>query len=232
MLFQYLFLYLLLVVCSFYLFTPLYAISIVIIIIIVINEYILPDISYSFQEKNIPRYTKEQMLHTIKHGDIITTCPYKKQKNMSRYFNHGFSHMCIVVEEQGQKWVIESYKDDSIDGFFPPHRVIADIIKSKEPFQSEIKNWYKIKTPFIEYLLLDQNTCYCIYRHPTNPPIHVTEDMYYYPQQTINYCTLLVGNILYKNGVIPKSSKYFRYQTNEIIQFLSDAGYESFYLLH
>lgn len=220
-------LYITLLILSIMYLPPAYSILTALLIIYWIDQYLLYMISYSYQDKNIPRYSSEQMIQLLQHGDIINSTPYLRQQNKNKYFNYMFAHVSIVIEEDNKKYVVESYHDYKTSNFIPPSRIIKKGVFNKN------QNWYVVKVPLEEFFLLDRTQCYCIYRHPNPKLIKYDPSMIKLPEEGGRYyCTLTVSDILLENNIINKSMQIYPYRTTELLDALASKGYKNFYCVH
>ncbi len=206
---------------------PVYSILAALLIVYWIDQYLLYSISYSYQNKNLARYSTEQMIQLLQHGDIINSTPYVRQQNKNKYFNYMFAHVSIVIEEDNQKYIVESYHDYNTPNFIPSSRIL------KQGTFNKNQHWCVVKIPLAEYFLLDRTQCYCIYRHPNPKPIKYEPSMITIPKEGERYyCTLTISDILLKNNIIDKSLQIYPYRTTELLDALGSKGYKSFYCVH
>lgn len=56
---------------------------------------------------DIPRYDKEQLYKELQHGDIVNNLDFTSEYKPIRYFNFRLSHLMMIVEENGEKYVID-----------------------------------------------------------------------------------------------------------------------------
>ncbi len=209
----------------------LYIALLLFIIIVVITQYDINHKSFFYKnDPRIPRYTSEKCLQEFQHGDIINNVTFDNNTPycLFRYFNYRFSHCALVIEENGKKYVYESYNAKSE---WDPTCIIS--ISDSYNYGT---NWAIRKTLLIKYIKLNPTQCIRIYRPPSSqPPLLIPPDgntfkPIYVPilNQHIYYCTLLIGDILSYNKIIPDSTHVFRYQTHDLIDKIEKAGYTSF----
>jgi len=140
-------------------------------------------------------------------------------KTLLKYFNYNISHGSLIIEENGEKFLIES--NPGLQSDFP-HRTVS-------VYQTLNGPWNVIKIPLMEHIMTYGTFIYQVLRPETPIPLTL-----YYPEpstSTLYYCTMLVGDMLHHHGVIPKSTRLARYRTTELIQLLKEAGYNTFYLM-
>ena len=129
--------------------------------------------------------------------------------------------MMIILEENNEKYVLEC---------------LGDILNQKNIVYSENSAngiWHIIKTPLMEYLSTCETEVMRVFRNSIKLDISI-------PKRSVvdlkivklTYCTLLIGDILVDNNVIPRSNKLFRHKTDDIISQLQKNGYESFLLIY
>lgn len=209
----------------------LYIALLLFIIIVVLTQYDISRKSFFYtNDPNIPRYTSEQCFHEFRHGDIINNVTFKTNSSYCpyRYFNHRMAHCALIIEENGEKYV---YENDHYHKKWDSRRIM-----STSDSYNNGTIWAVRKTLLMEYLKFNFTQAIRIYRPPKyQPPLIIPKNStefnpIYVPilNKNIYYCTLLVGHILSYNKIIPVSSKFFRYQTNDLIDEIEKAGYTSF----
>lgn len=186
--------------------------------------------SYFYKDNHsIPRYSPEELYHECKHGDIIFNCRYYNPSIniFYHYFNYRISHGVMIIEENNKKYVLET------NGSEIPWNSERIMSISNDIYNNSC-TWDIRKTLLIEYVKIWNTQILHIYRQPTHiPPIQLPNNMTtFYPisisKINIYYCTLLIGDILVHNHIIPTSTKLFRYQTSDLIYELKKSGYTSF----
>ena len=170
--------------------------------------------------KKLPRYTKDQVYNTLQHGDILNTKYYKPffgQKVIAPCINFGNIHCCLVIEEQGEKYIIDSSTYKSYKEF--------EMVEHSDMLHT----WTISKIPLREYLYATPVQIFRVFRHPTKQIQIKASDFSFDPiYGKLYYCSLFVGDLLLRNQCIPASSKICRYRPYELIHLLQKNGYEGF----
>ncbi len=178
------------------------------------------------QYKNSPKYTAQQLYHELQHGDIVFSYEYDSHhitnNILLKYFNYHLSHGSLIIEENGEKYLVESNPGETGD---LPHTITSVI-------QTGIGPWNITKTPLMEYITVYGTYVYQVFRNHQPVPFVYSEENHPTPSpSSIYYCTMFVGDTLHSHGIIPASSRLLRYRPTELIQMLKDVGYQSFYLV-
>jgi len=204
------------------------AILFYVILLIILKSHFKERVSFYLNNTAIPRYTKDQLYHELRHGDIINnsdfdSCKYKKIFSIWYYINYGIAHMMIILEENNEKYVLEC---------IPESLLMNDknIVYSENSIEC---NWYIVKTPLMEYLSTCETQVMRVFRNSVKLDISIPKRSFVDLKIVkITYCTLLIGDILVNNNIIPRSIKLFRHKTDDIISQLQKNGYESFLLIY
>lgn len=229
------FLILFLVVFFIYL-KPIYAILFFIFIYSLTQSYIDNRCNFYKNNQSIPIYTKEELYKELKHGDIVSNVYINhKYPYYLKYFNFFMAHLLLVIEENNEKYVIDTTNEYTNEKNIIIKKEVDNIVTNSK------KIWYIKKTPLLEYLSNDiiKKQSIIIFRNPaiklsldsSNFDFTPTIDIPFFNLKTY-YCTVLVGDILVKNKIISPSTKLFRHQTNDIIDQLQEKGYECFTLIY
>jgi len=174
---------------------------------------------------DIPRYNKEQLYKELQHGDIVNNVDFTNERNHLVYFNFSLIHLMMIIEENGEKYVI-----DALPYCINDKRILY-VQMGYDIFSGGEQKWYVTKTPLMEYLLTSNVQVMRILRSPINQEYIIPKtsfiDLYF---KKITYCTLLTGDILVNNNII-KTNKLFRHRPSDVIDQLQENGYESFLLI-
>lgn len=213
------------VVCRLYSPSLLYAIALWLFIIFFSILY-LGYYSSSNHYKNISRHNAYEVESILKHGDVIFINNYyvhSLPKYLSKtLINFRNNHCAIIIEEDHKKYVIEANGNLQL---FKNH------ITSSFTCHLNL-NWDIHKIPLIEYLIAYPLTLIRFFRNESKPFRIQENDLVIQPlYNKYFYCTLLTGDLLYKNGLIPSSNKIFRYRAREIIDLLQKNGYDGYELV-
>jgi hypothetical protein len=179
--------------------------------------------SSSIHYKNIPRHDIYEVESILKHGDVIFINNYYVH-NLPVYLtktviNFRNNHSAIIIEEDHKKYVIESNKDF----LFTNHIQISH--------QSYFAKWNIFKIPLLEYLNTYPFTLIRFFRNETNS-FTIKNDITFEPiLNKFYYCNVLTGDLLKQNGLIPSSTKLFRYRARELIELLQQNGYKGYELI-
>ena len=167
-----------------------------------------------------PKYNDHQLYNELKHGDILFSHPYDCHNFIMnfflRYFNYSLSHGSLIVEENGEKYIIEGNPGNT-----------DKYVCSK--FTTVSGHWTITKFPLLEYLKINLTSNCVVFR---KDDILLTNYTINEPSKTsIYYCTMVIGDILEKNNIIKKSNRLLRYRPTELIDLVKEAGYKSFYFI-
>lgn len=178
--------------------------------------------------KKSPIYNEQQLYHELQHGDVFFSyeydCHHTINKMLLKYFNYNISHGSIVIEENGEKYVIEGNPGEFGEA---PHRIISIVRSSNGP-------WNIVKMPLMEYIKIYGTYIYQVFRNENENKKSFVYSVENHPApsaSSIYYCTMVIGDILQSHGIISKSDRLLRYRPTELIQLLKEAGYKSFYLV-
>ena len=218
------YLYFLLIIISFYTSSIYYQISIIIIFYFSIQSYFCYSY-YTLTKKTTP-LLMEQFHKFVQHGDILNTTSISIKQpfyGMYRYFNYGIAHCLLIIEENGEKFVLHTHPNT-----YPinPSTII-------QTFKKDIisPEWHLIKEPLRDFLHTSEHSLYHIYRPPSHrKPIRINYDkLSFSPRQLFAkpfyYCTLLIADLLVSYGHIPPAMMYYPYRTDELVQALQKNGY-------
>ena len=178
--------------------------------------------SHSTHYQNIPRHRPHEVESMLKHGDVIFTSNYHVSGAMTyiskAVINFRCNHTSIIIEENNQKYVIETNKDK----LFSRH-----IFKT---YRSKLNNtWNAYKIPLREFLISYPSVVIRIFRNEQVPFVFEIKDVYFEPIiDSYYYCSVLTGHLLEKNGLIPPAKKLFRYRARELISLLRQSGYKGY----
>lgn len=170
---------------------------------------------------NIPQYTNSQMHNILQHGDIMTMRRVRPILSHTLFCNERYMHCSLIIEENNTKYVVEAV---------PNKPVLSHYIMTTKP--SLINNtWYITKTPLLEYLLVNSMYSYRVYRSPIPQTFTLHHDDYYGITPSILVCTVYIGKILERKGLIQKSNYSISYRTDKFINTLEQSGYTGFTFL-
>lgn len=177
----------------------------------------------------------EQLYYYLQHGDIVNTSWYQDDylwEDALLFVNTGLSHFFVVIEEDGVKYMIHTH-----DINYP----ITDQSMVIKREIGQLTNDLKIiKEPLRHYLHINRKSMYYIYRNNKSKPLYVSKNInqyinpyYHYKNKgKMFYCTLLVADILIKNGKIPSSHHIYPFHPEELIYYLVSNGYNCTTLLY
>ena len=181
--------------------------------------------AYEYLSHHATPFSMEQLYHFVKHGDVINTnsIPTKQPfYGMYRYFNYSIAHCLLIIEENGEKYVLHTHPNTyPVNTSHILNTFTEDIISSE---------WHLVKEPLLEFLHTSEHSLYHIYRPPPNKkPIRIKQ-LSFCPKTLFNkpfyYCTLMISDLLVQHGHIPPSSRYYTYRTDEFVQSLKHNGYQ------
>ena len=220
MLFDWILLYLFSLITCLYFIRPIWVgLMLFIIMIFLFKIYIKFRVTRT--HINYPKYNEHQLHNELKHGDILFSHEYNSHNVIInfflKYFNYNISHGSLIVEENDVKYVIEANPGET--------SLSKDYIITT--FNTLNGLWTITKMPLIEYLKIYGTFIYVVFRKEN---ILLTHYNIIEPSsKSIYYCTMMVGDIIEKNGLIPKTNRLFRYRPTELITLLKENGYTSFY---
>ena len=224
MLFTWILFYIVLFISSFIWIKPWWKALLFFSIIILCTQLVIYKMSFFYYPLNVPVQTIEQMYNTLQHGDIINMTRYREDEKWgSVYFfsllSYRMAHCSLIIEENGIKYVVEGSRDKNL-----PNRIMSTSHPIPYQFGQE---WYILKTPLLEYITVYPSSLYRILRPPPQYKMDYKIDYTFDPTAKSFYCTQFIGDVLYKNGIIPASSKMARYFPIELIESLINKGYTS-----
>lgn len=183
---------------------------------------------------SIPRYTLADCEAMLQHGDVINNMYFRNADKLNflkfQSFNYRLSHLAIVIEENGQKYVLESISGKMFD----PKRITA----TSHPVNGG-KKWYITKQPLHEYLIVNYTQCIRILRHPNGKSFRVPPGLLttFQPIKTrltgeLTYCTMFAGRFLAMNGVTKQCTRMFPYRSIPYLEHMQSNGFsESFFFI-
>jgi len=185
---------------------------------------------YSYNNKsyynNLDSISINDTYHLLKYGDVLFLKEYIFEVNLNflLYHNKALYHACLVIEENGIKYIIHATSYILIK-----NNVNKVNILQKYNHWLAIGNteWYVIKEPLLEYLLRTKYNIIQVYRHSKPNPIQYKK---WKKQKHMTWCTSIVAKLLYDCGMITSSNKLITsfYQTHELTSKLIESGYNQF----
>lgn len=204
--------------------------------VLILTQLVIYHKSYFYQNNpSIPRYTYHDCESLLQHGDVINNMYFQNGDKLNflkfQSFNYRLSHLALVIEENGGKYVIESISGKMFD----PRRV-----KAADSFNGGKSTWVITKQPLREYLLLNYTQCVRVLRHPTKgKELVIPEGMLekckpvqtrLVPGKNIHYCGLLVGRVLSENKLVDESVHSFPYRPLRFIEHMRRSGFSESFL--
>lgn len=214
-----------------YLYLPLYQAFLAFTLFILVTQFMHYRWSYSYcNNPSIPRYTIEDCEQRLQHGDVLNNNYFKNGDRTNflkfQWFNYRLSHLVIVIEEEGKKYILESVSGNNFD----PKRCIGywDSPNRKR------SRWYITKQPLHEYLLVNYCQVIRVLRHPRGKDMMIPKGSLnsFQPNVGIVYCTMFVGKMLAVNGYIKECHRLFSYRTTPFIEQMMSNGFrDSFFFI-
>jgi hypothetical protein len=136
--------------------------------------------------------------------------------------NHGTSHAAVVIEEQGEKYIVHGYPSGETDFAIDKKKMIANITGPTMTM---------FKQPLMHYILTLPSHMFQVFR--TNKPIILPTDYQLSDQYFFQYCTRAVGPLLALNGIISTDTTYLlSYRPDNIVRELINRDFPSFYMIY
>jgi hypothetical protein len=172
--------------------------------------------------KNMPKASVEELYNILQEGDVLFNSEIRITNHFLNYFdmNRGIYHSAIIRKKNGIKTILHCYP------MYPENRIYhPECILQKYPFLDT--TWITIEEPLLDYLLIYPS----IYQIVKAPIPHLLKIKKGVIERNKRYCTLLIGDILYTNGIIEKDHRLVQtYNPEYIIEMLIKKGYKNFYI--
>lgn len=172
--------------------------------------------------KRSTRINYKELYNMVHHGDIINITWYSSPVSLlSHHFNYGIAHCGLIIIKNNKKFILHSHPKN-----YPILNKDTIIDTKKDGFGD---TWVFVIEPLLDFLQTNSHTLYHIYKPPSNVKPLLIKQHHKKINPILNgfiyYCTIPIGDILMDNGIIPKSSKYARYRTDELLDLLEQKNY-------
>lgn len=172
--------------------------------------------------QDIQGATVSELYNTLEEGDIVFLKEYRETLHFLNYYNmnKGIYHTGIITHVNGIKHILHSYPIYPGTRMFHPECILHQYEYVGVP-------WVIIQEPLLDYMMI-YPSIYQVFRHPSSPKIKLYKNVI---KKQKHYCTFFIGELLSKNGIIDRCSRfYFNYDVNELVQLLLQKGYKTFYI--
>ena len=170
--------------------------------------------------------TIHDIYHNIQNGDVIFASSTHITTVLEHFLaseNHGTQHAVVVMEENGEKYVIHAH---------PSSNKGADYVIDEDHFFGRLGGpvMRLYKEPLIIFLLsYAVNMTFQVFR--TNQPVVLPENFSLDRSERMYYCTLAIGPLLVHNNIIRKDNTLlFPYRPDYIAKELVEKNVPCFYV--
>ncbi len=174
---------------------------------------------------------RHTLYHNLQHGDILFSCPHNEKGKLIKSsfdflllpLNYGLTHMCLIKEEEGIKYIIDGHHMGKKD----EHTLVE---RPMTVFGGPTFRLYQ--TPLMHFLNTSYGNAYQVFRHPSYT-LQVPTTFTIPDNRWLYFCSSAVYPVLEQNHLIHKESeKVLSYQPDSIMNQLADKGYQCFYMVH
>ena len=87
---------------------------IIFVMFVILMQYMLL-YAHRCYVRDIPKVDTNTLYNNLKHGDIIFTSNKNKIQTVLLSMNYGISHIMLVIEKDGQKYLLHAYPNQDTD---------------------------------------------------------------------------------------------------------------------
>ncbi len=177
--------------------------------------------------RNIPKVDTNTLYNNLKHGDIVFTSNKNRLQTVLLSMNYGMSHIMLVIEKEGQKYLLHAYPNQDKD----PEYCLDD--KHMFGLLGGPSMRLFLEPAMLMILGHYDKMNYQVFRPSTPLKNNVTPQIESKQFNLANYCTRALSKTLVDNDIIDADSTvFFKYRPEQIIHQLVKKNVPCFFMTH